>query len=90
MSSIIERHEEWIINTWGDALIAEFPSVVEAVQCAIEAQQELSAQDPHLPEAQRIRIRINLGDVMVDGSDIYGMASISRRGFRSWPSPMAS
>jgi adenylate cyclase len=74
MASMIERHEGRIINTWGDAVIAEFLSVVEAVQCAIETQQELSAQDSHLPEAQRMRFRIgiNLGDVMVDGSDIYG------------------
>lgn len=68
------RHDGRIVNTWGDAVIAEFPSVVEAVQCAVETQQELSAQDPHLPESQRMRFRIgiNLGDVMVDGSDIYG------------------
>jgi len=74
MASMIERHDGRIINTWGDAVIAEFPSVVEAVQCAVETQQELSAQDPHLPEAQRMRFRIgiNLGDVMVDGPDIYG------------------
>ncbi len=74
MAALIERHDGRIVNTWGDAVIAEFPSVVEAVQCAIETQQELSAQDPHLPEAQRMRFRIgiNLGDVMVDGADIYG------------------
>jgi adenylate cyclase len=74
MAALIEHHDGRIVNTWGDAVIAEFASVVEAVQCAIEIQQELSAQDPHLPEAQRMRFRIgiNLGDVMVDGSDIYG------------------
>jgi adenylate cyclase len=74
MASLIERHDGRIVNTWGDAVIAEFPSVVEAVQCAIEIQQELTAQDPHVPEQQRMRFRIgiNLGDVMVDGSDIYG------------------
>jgi adenylate cyclase len=74
MAALVDRHDGRIVNTWGDAVIAEFPSVVEAVQCAIEIQQELSAQDPHLPEAQRMRFRIglNLGDVMVDGSDIYG------------------
>jgi adenylate cyclase len=74
MAALIERHDGRIVNTWGDAVIAEFPSVVEAVQCAIEIQQELAAQDPDRPEAQRMRFRvgINLGDVMVDGSDIYG------------------
>jgi adenylate cyclase len=79
MAALIERHDGRIVNTWGDAVIAEFASVVEAVQCAIEIQQELSAQDPHLPEAQRMRFRIgiNLGDVMVDGSDIYDTAGES-------------
>ncbi|HEV2564029.1 MAG TPA: adenylate/guanylate cyclase domain-containing protein [Microvirga sp.] len=74
MAALIERHDGRIVNTWGDAVIAEFSSVVEAVQCAVETQRELSAQDSHLPEAQRMRFRIgiNLGDVMADGSDIYG------------------
>lgn len=74
MASLVERHDGRIVNTWGDAVIAEFGSVVEAVQCAVETQQELSSQDPDLPDAQRMRFRIgiNLGDVMVDGSDIYG------------------
>jgi adenylate cyclase len=74
MTTLVERHDGRIVNTWGDAVIAEFASVVEAVQCAVEIQQELLSQDPHLPDAQRMRFRIgiNLGDVMVDGSDIYG------------------
>ncbi|WP_201833563.1 adenylate/guanylate cyclase domain-containing protein [Microvirga zambiensis] len=74
MAALVSRHDGRIVNTWGDAVIAEFPSVVEAVQCAVETQRELSGQDPHLPEAQRMRFRIgiNLGDVMVDGADIYG------------------
>jgi adenylate cyclase len=62
------------VNTWGDAVIAEFASVVEAVQCAVEIQQEISNQDSDPPHAQQMRFRIgiNLGDVMVDGSDIFG------------------
>jgi adenylate cyclase len=71
---LVERHDGRIVNTWGDAVIAEFPSVVEAVQCAVEIQQEISNQDsdpPH-PHRMQFRIGINLGDVMVDGSDIYG------------------
>jgi adenylate cyclase len=74
MATLIERHDGRIVNTWGDALIAEFVSVVEAVQCAIETQQELSSQNGELPEPQRMRFRIgiNLGDVMVEGDDIYG------------------
>ena len=74
MATLIERHEGRIVNTWGDAIIAEFSSVVEAVQCAIETQQELSSHNDELPEAQRMnfRIGINLGDVMLEGDDVYG------------------
>jgi adenylate cyclase len=74
MTGLVERHDGRIVNTWGDAVIAEFTSVVEAVQCAVEIQQEVSNQGSGLPHAHlmRFRIGINLGDVMVDGSDIYG------------------
>jgi len=74
IAGLVERHDGRIVNTWGDAVIAEFASVVEAVQCAVEIQQEISNQDPDPPQAHRMRFRIgiNLGDVMVDGSDIYG------------------
>jgi len=74
MAGLVERHDGRIVNTWGDAVIAEFASVVEAVQCAVEIQQEISNREPDQPDAPRMRFRIgvNLGDVMVDGSDIYG------------------
>ncbi len=67
----IERHHGRIANTAGDGLIAEFPSVVEAVQCAIEVQRELSDQT-HTRKALRFRIGIHLGDVIVDGQDLLG------------------
>ena len=74
IAGLVERHDGRIVNTWGDAVIAEFASVVEAVQCAVEIQQEISNQDSDPPRAHQMRFRIgiNLGDVMVDGSDIYG------------------
>jgi adenylate cyclase len=74
IAGLVARHDGRIVNTWGDAVIAEFASVVEAVQCAVEIQQEMSSQDPIPPQAHRMRFRIgiNLGDVMVEGSDIYG------------------
>lgn len=74
IARLVERHDGRIVNTWGDAVIAEFASVVEAVQCAVEIQQEISSQASDTPQASpmRFRIGINLGDVMVDGSDIYG------------------
>ncbi|MCP3371680.1 adenylate/guanylate cyclase domain-containing protein [Bradyrhizobium cajani] len=74
IARLVERHDGRIVNTWGDAVIAEFASVVEAVQCAIEIQQEISDQNSDTPQANpmRFRIGINLGDVMVDGTNIYG------------------
>ncbi|WP_119300287.1 adenylate/guanylate cyclase domain-containing protein [Dongia deserti] len=74
MDALVERHDGRTINTWGDAVIAEFASVVEAVQCAIEVQRELAARNRELPEAEQMwfRIGINLGDVMVENDDLYG------------------
>lgn len=65
----IERRHGRIANTAGDGLIAEFPSVVEAVQCAIEVQRELGADANN---GLRFRIGVHLGDVMVDGADLLG------------------
>ena len=74
MDALVERHDGRTINTWGDAVIAEFSSVVEAVQCAIEVQRELAGRNRELPEAEQMwfRIGINLGDVMVENDDLYG------------------
>ena len=65
----IERHHGRVANTAGDGLIADFPSVVEAVQCAIEVQRELAAPGQ---DGMRFRIGIHLGDVIVDGADLLG------------------
>ncbi len=71
-AKFIERHRGRIVNTAGDAIIAEFPSVVEAVQCAIEVQRELNGSR-HAPGRDlRFRIGVHLGDVMVDGEDLLG------------------
>ncbi|MGD9509268.1 MAG: adenylate/guanylate cyclase domain-containing protein [Geminicoccaceae bacterium] len=71
---LIERHRGRIANTAGDGLIADFPSVVEAVQCAAEVQTELAARNrQQAPDrAMSFRIGVNLGDVMVDGGDLFG------------------
>src|SRR5262247_730745 len=60
MTGLVERHDGRIVNTWGDAVIAEFASVVEAVQCAVEIQQEISSQDPASPYADRMQFRIGI------------------------------
>ncbi|MES0881716.1 adenylate/guanylate cyclase domain-containing protein [Roseibium sp. SCP14] len=74
MSALTERHNGRIVNTWGDAVIIEFVSVMEAVQCAVDIQNELSNRNASIPDMTRMefRIGINLGDIMVEGEDIYG------------------
>jgi adenylate cyclase len=71
---LIERHGGRIVNTAGDGLLADFPSVVEAVHCAVEVQRELAGRivTPDPGRAMRFRIGVHLGDVMVDGGDLFG------------------
>ena len=63
-----------IVKSTGDGLLVEFPSVVDAVKCAIEMQGELVGRNTDVPEDRRIhyRIGINLGDIVIDGDDILG------------------
>ena len=70
---IAERHGR-IVKTTGDGLLAEFPSVVDAVRCAAEVQRGMLDREPGLPDERRIRLRIgiNLGDVIAEGDDIFG------------------
>ncbi|MBX4941669.1 adenylate/guanylate cyclase domain-containing protein [Rhizobium binae] len=74
MGRLIASHGGRVINTWGDGLIADFPSVVEAVRAAVDTQNELAGFNARRPEDGRMlfRIGINLGDVIVEGDDIYG------------------
>lgn len=69
-TKMIESHRGRIANTAGDGLIAEFPSAVEAVRCAVEVQRELGSLTDI--GALRFRIGIHLGDVLVDGDDLLG------------------
>ena len=74
IEGFIARHHGRVVSWSGDGLLAEFASVVEAVQCAAEVQRELQARNSGREEDQRMtfRIGINLGDVMADGDDIFG------------------
>jgi adenylate cyclase len=74
MASLIQQHHGRVVNAPGDALLAEFESVVDAVKSAVEIQRELAKRNTDLPTDRRMeyRIGINLGDVMVDGESIYG------------------
>jgi adenylate cyclase len=63
-----------IVKTTGDGMLAEFPSVVDAVRCAVELQRAMIDREAAVPEDRRIRFRIgiNLGDVIVEDDDIFG------------------
>jgi adenylate cyclase len=74
VDSLIEQHRGRFVNSAGDSVLAEFASVVNAVQCAVEIQTTLKTENVNLPPERRMefRIGVNLGDVMVDGEQIYG------------------
>src|SRR5713101_6854881 len=71
---LIEQHHGRFVNSAGDSVLAEFASVVNAVQCAVEVQTTLKAENANLPAERRMefRIGVNLGDVMAEGEQIYG------------------
>ncbi len=70
----IGEHSGRIVKTTGDGMLVEFPSVVDAVRCAAELQRAMIDLEAGMPEDRRIRFRIgiNLGDIIVDGDDIFG------------------
>ena len=71
---LIGRHGGRIIDTAGDGILAEFPSVIGATECAVEIQTVMAERNQGLPESRRMRFRIgiNLGDVIHDDTRIYG------------------
>ena len=74
MTGLIQHHRGRVVGTAGDSMLAEFASVVDAVECAVEIQNELKARNDKLPENRRMefRIGVNLGDVIEDGDQILG------------------
>jgi adenylate cyclase len=70
----IENHSGRFVNSAGDSILAEFASVVEAVNCAVGVQDALKVENANLPPERRMQFRIgvNSGDVMVEGEQIYG------------------
>jgi adenylate cyclase len=70
----LEEHRGRLVKTTGDGLLVEFPSVVDAVRCAVELQRAMIDCNTGIPEDRRIvfRIGVNLGDVIIDDDDIYG------------------
>jgi class 3 adenylate cyclase/pimeloyl-ACP methyl ester carboxylesterase len=70
----IARHHGRVVKTTGDGLLVEFNSVVDAVECAAEMQGAIGAREAAEPEDRRMlyRMGINLGDIVIDGDDIFG------------------
>jgi TolB-like protein len=70
----VDRHGGRVIDTAGDGVLAEFPSVLNAAECAIDIQTIMTARNEPQPESRRMRFRIgiNLGDVIHDANRIYG------------------
>jgi adenylate cyclase len=70
----ISEHHGRIVKTTGDGMLVEFPSVVDAVRCAAEVQRAMIDREAGMAEDRRIRFRvgINLGDIIVEGDDIFG------------------
>ena len=74
MGGLIRQHRGRVVDSPGDNLLAEFGSVVDAVQCAVAVQKEFQARNADLPENRRMKFRIgiNLGDVIEEEERIYG------------------
>jgi adenylate cyclase len=74
IDELIRQRNGRIASTAGDSILAEFPSVMEAVQCGVEIQQAMAARNAELSEERKmlLRIGINVGDVMVKDEDIFG------------------
>jgi len=70
----IVEHRGRIVKTTGDGLLVEFASVVDAVRCAVDVQRGMAERNAEVPEDRRLdfRIGINVGDIIIDGDDIYG------------------
>jgi adenylate cyclase len=74
IDGLVASHRGRVFGSAGDSVVAEFPSPVEAVRCAVEIQRELEIHNVDLPEDRRMRFRIgvNLGDVIVEGDNLLG------------------
>ena len=74
ITRLVRQHRGRVIDSPGDNLMAEFASAVDAVECAVKVQEELGAKNAGLPDdrTMEFRIGINVGDVIMDGDQIYG------------------
>jgi adenylate cyclase len=74
LQPLVRKHHGRVVKLMGDGVLVEFASAVNAVACAVELQEAMGAANEELPDDRRIvlRVGINLGDVMVQGTDLYG------------------
>ena len=74
LNPLVARHHGRIIKVMGDGVLVEFASAVNAVQCAIDLQHGMASANDGAPADKQIvlRIGVNLGDVIVEGGDLYG------------------
>lgn len=74
LDNLVEIHHGRIFNTAGDSVVADFASAVDAVECAVAVQQAIAQENASRPpeEQMRFRIGVHVGDVIVDGSNLYG------------------
>src|SRR5215831_8515957 len=74
LEPLVAKHDGRIFKVTGDGVLVEFASAVNAVQCAVDLQRNMAEANGDVPEDHQIilRIGVNLGDVMVEGSDLYG------------------
>ncbi len=74
LSALVERHHGRVVHYAGDAILADFATATDALECAAAIQEQLGERNAMLPTARRVqfRIGINLGEVIVDREDLYG------------------
>ena len=74
LDPLVARHQRRIFKVTGDGVLVEFGSAVNALQCAVDLQQAMAAANGDQPNEGHIvlRIGVNLGDIMVEGDDLYG------------------
>ncbi|MEO7438545.1 MAG: adenylate/guanylate cyclase domain-containing protein, partial [Candidatus Binatia bacterium] len=74
LGGFVREHHGRVVNAVGDNLLAEFASAVDATACAVAAQHELARREAHLPDEQRLRLRIgvHLGDLVIEDDEIFG------------------
>ena len=91
--NLVGQHRARVVDSPGDNVLAEFASVVDAVECAVDIQEDLKTRNAELPKNRRMefRIGINLGDVIEEGdSDLWGRGEHRSSDWRVWPKREAS